>query len=93
MRLMESRNGNPKRKHNTMNPLFKQMLSEGKIQKSDQLCAEEGCSQRLYELTNPNISDRLVINATRSGPFGYICDDCDNRKTQVQIGKVILSRR
>ncbi len=71
--------------------VIKKLISEGKAQQSKQLCAEEGCQEHLYEFTVP-MSDPLVINATRSHPFGYICDKCDIRRTYGRILAITSQR-
>jgi len=63
------------------------LIETGKLRLSDHLCAEEGCTNRLYEFTVPGLSDPLVANPTRHTPFGYICQDCDNKQTRTLIRK------
>ena len=60
--------------------LFNKLLDEGKLKWSkDATCSNEGCENPLVE--------PLAFNSTRSHPFGYICGECGELKTQAAIAK------
>ena len=64
--------------------LFNKLLDEGKLKWSeDETCSTEGCDNPLVE--------PLAFNSTRSHPFGYICGECGELKTQAAIARATIS--
>lgn len=64
--------------------LFNKLLDEGKLRWSRETCSNDGCDNPLVE--------PLAFNSTRSHPFGYICQECGELKTQEAIARATVSR-
>ena len=66
-----------------MNPMFKQLIAQGKIKISEQQCSNDGCKGQLVE--------PLALNATRFNPFGHICHECDTEGMAKRVAKHIVT--